>query len=131
MKLLIVDDEPSIRKAMERVAKACGWESWSCDQFGDIELLIRENGIDVMLCDYRMPPLTGVELAERIRSRGLHLPIIVMTASPDMIYPPVASRVNIRQILRKPVPVADLETAIAHVMQEVSTHGANAVVGTQ
>lgn len=61
-KLLIIDDEPGVRRSMQMIASTDGWETFSCDQFANVEGMIRDNAIDVLVCDYRMPPTTGLQI---------------------------------------------------------------------
>lgn len=120
MKLLIVDDDPSIRRAMQRLSKACGWESWSCDQFADFDSVVRDNAIELLLCDYCMPPITGLDVVQRLRDTGFQLPVIIMTGSPEGVDGRVASRLDIRWFLRKPIKMEDLQRAIAGIGADIA-----------
>jgi CheY-like chemotaxis protein len=57
----------------------------SCDQFADVVRIIRENGIDVLVCDYRMPPVTGFDLLQQVQTAGLRIPSVMISASASSI----------------------------------------------
>lgn len=113
MKLLIVDDEPGVRRSLQMIAAIDGWQTFACDQFADIETTIRDNAIDVLVCDYRMPPITGIHIIRQLRATGLCLPVIMVTASPDKIDDCTARELSIREVLKKPPNVADVRRVLA------------------
>jgi len=90
-----------------------GWEALSCDQFADVVQIIREKTIDVVVCDYRMPPITGFQVIRQVREAGLHLPIIMITANPDSVDRRIARELEVREILRKPPNVKDVRMVLA------------------
>ena len=112
-KLLIIDDEPGVRRSLEMIASTDGWETFSCDQFADVERMIRDNAIDVLFCDYRMPPITGLQIVRQVRDAGLRLPIVIITANPDNVDRQIAHELDVREILRKPANVKDIRKVLA------------------
>lgn len=120
MRLLVIDDEPTVRKSMQMIAVIEGWETFACDQFADAERMIRDNSIDVLLCDYRMPPTTGLEVIQQIRHAGLSLPIVMISANPAKIDPTAVSELNVRKILSKPPDVKDVKRALAEAAAEAA-----------
>jgi FixJ family two-component response regulator len=62
---------------------------------------------DCLLCDLNMPGLSGVELLELLRSRGIAVPAIVLTANGERL-DARTTRAGVLKVLRKPVPEADL-----------------------
>ena len=59
---------------MEMIASTDGWNAFSCDQFADFAAIIRQNAIEVLACDYRMPPLTGFDVLEQIQAAACGSP---------------------------------------------------------
>ncbi len=113
MNLLVIDDEPSVRRSLQLIASIDGWKTFSCDQFADIEGMIRDNAIDVLFCDYRMPPTTGLEVLRPLRDAGLRLPVVMITANPGNVDPGIARELEVRTILGKPTNVKDVRKALA------------------
>lgn len=80
MKILVVDDEPAVCRAVERALKYEGYEvAQACDGVEALELLARES-IDAVVLDVLMPRLDGLELCRRVRAAGDHTPILMLTA---------------------------------------------------
>lgn len=80
MKILVVDDEPAVRRAVERALKYEGYEvAQACDGVEALEMLARES-IDAVVLDVLMPRLDGLELCRRVRAAGDHTPILMLTA---------------------------------------------------
>jgi DNA-binding response OmpR family regulator len=108
MRLLVIDDEPGVRKSIQMIASIDGWETFACDQFGDAARLIRDYAIDVLVCDYQMPPITGFQIIRQLRDANLHLPVVMITANPSDIDRSVARSLGIHKILGKPADVTDV-----------------------
>jgi DNA-binding response OmpR family regulator len=120
MRLLVIDDEPTVRKSMQMIAAIDGWETFTCDQFADVERVIRDNSIDVLLCDYRMPPITGLETIQRIRDADLSLRVIMISANPGEIDRSAVRKLNVREILTKPPDVKDVRRVLAEAAAEAA-----------
>jgi two-component system response regulator MprA len=79
-KILIVEDDPAVRDALER---ALGFEGYSVDtaRDGGIALsMVREQTFDLILLDVMMPHVDGIETCRRIRASGDAVPILMLTA---------------------------------------------------
>ena len=64
-RILIVDDEKSIRNTLREILE---YEKYEVDEAEDGERginLIKENDYDVVLCDIKMPKLDGIEVLEK------------------------------------------------------------------
>ncbi len=81
-KILIVDDEPAIR---EMVCLALHQAEYACLQAGDAEAahrMLRDENPDLILLDWMLPGVSGVDFARRVRREKLRpeVPIIMLTA---------------------------------------------------
>jgi len=85
VRVLIVDDEPLARTAVEKVVSArqdVDRFDVVGDSFEAIEKLAT-NQYDVLLLDINMPELSGIELAKRITDSGASLPSLVFVTAHD------------------------------------------------
>ncbi|MEP6673164.1 MAG: response regulator [Chthoniobacter sp.] len=86
--ILVVDDDPGMLRALEKVLTSEGALVTSAKWVGDaVDLLTqRERHIDLVVTDLRMPIVTGVTLVDAIHKIFPALPVIVLTAfsSPDV-----------------------------------------------
>jgi two-component system, OmpR family, KDP operon response regulator KdpE len=76
--ILVVDDEPQIRRVMRMTLVAQGYEVSDARTGDDALELIRSDKYDLALLDVNMPGLSGLETCREIR-RGSDLPIIMVT----------------------------------------------------
>jgi two-component system response regulator (stage 0 sporulation protein F) len=114
LKILSVDDNPSIRSAMHFIFE-CPRYTVTDAEDGD-DALARLSGsdgsFDVIIVDYKMPHLTGTELVDEIRKRGIAGKIIVLSAhlSPEVRDAFEQMYVNI--IMEKPFDIYELRSTL-------------------
>jgi two-component system response regulator MprA len=80
MRILVVDDEPSVREALERVLRLDGFEVALAE---DGVQAVRELSVgspDAVLLDVLMPRLDGLEVCRRLRDVGDRTPVLMLTA---------------------------------------------------
>ena len=109
--ILVVDDDESIRDMLRGVLASAGYKvSLAAD--GEAALVaIEAERPALVLLDMRMPKVDGWEFARRLRQRGLHLPILVMTAIGDARSS--AAEIEAVGYLAKPFEVDQLLTQVA------------------
>src|SRR5262245_15291046 len=79
-RVLIVDDEPSVRLVFRTTLESSGYEVAEASD-GNLALqLMHEREFDVVLLDLRMPQFGGMETLERLREEGSQVPVVVVTA---------------------------------------------------
>lgn len=85
MKILVVDDEESIRKLVGRIVVDDGYEAcYASDGIEALRVYTREQP-DLIVLDVMMPGLNGFEVCERLRDLGATSPIIFLSAKGDII----------------------------------------------
>ena len=107
-RILIVDDEETIRLALRKFLRSRGYEveiAGAGDQA--LEVLEKES-FSLMLCDVRMPGMTGVQVVPRARALDPDLAIIMLTAVNDAESATVVLSSGASDSLMKPVELADL-----------------------
>ncbi len=84
-KLLVVDDDPVVGKSFNRVLSAKGYAVITAAN-GEEALAKLSSGIyDAVFTDIKMPGMSGIEVAERIKATRPWLPVVIVTGygSPD------------------------------------------------
>jgi two-component system response regulator MprA len=80
MRVLVVDDEPAVRQALDRALRFEGYETeMAADGVGALSA-IAERRADALLLDVAMPRLDGLEVCRRLRAAGDATPILLLTA---------------------------------------------------
>jgi two-component system response regulator MprA len=80
MRILVVDDEPAVREALERALKLEGYEvALAADGVQALQVL-DEGPPDAVVLDLLMPRVDGIELCKRMRHSGDRTPVLMLTA---------------------------------------------------
>jgi two-component system response regulator MprA len=80
VRILVVDDEPQLRRALERALKLEGYDvALAADGEQALAALADEHP-DAIVLDVLMPKLDGLEVCRRMRAAGDHTPVLVLTA---------------------------------------------------
>jgi FixJ family two-component response regulator len=110
--VLVVDDDPSVRKGLTRVLASAGY---SVEAFASArEFLERppHPGPCCLVLDVRMPGLTGIQLQEMLAAAGRRMSIVFVTGHADVPTSVKAMKAGAVDLLTKPVDAQDLIAAI-------------------
>jgi FixJ family two-component response regulator len=110
--VLVVDDDPSVRKGLTRLLAAAGY---AVEAFASArEFLARppHPGPCCLVLDVRMPGLTGIQLQELLAATGRRMSIVFVTGHADVRTSVKAMKAGAVDLLTKPVDVKDLIAAI-------------------
>jgi len=82
--ILIVDDKRVQLKTLKRGLRTKGYQVIEAISAKEaLDHLINYNHIDIILTDYAMPEMNGIELLQKIRENNKTIPVIIMTAYGD------------------------------------------------
>jgi len=117
-KIFLVDDEPSVRRALTRLLRASGLEVVS---FPSAEALLADPSLSAstpacVVADLQMPGLTGLALQDELVRRGLNLPLLVVTGHGDVPSTVRAMKSGAVDFLEKPVSESDLLDAVRRAL---------------
>lgn len=113
----LLDDEPEMRKALTRLLRAQGLAVRS---FASARELLAEpppRGPTCLVLDVAMPEMDGLQVQERLRERGVDLPIVFLSGRGDIPMSVRALKAGAEDFLTKPVDGADLLRAIRAALQ--------------
>ncbi|GAA0703956.1 two-component system response regulator [Dokdonella soli] len=121
MNVLIVDDQPSARTMLRHVVEAIGPGIHATDFGNPVEALRWSEGnvADLVLLDYRMPEMDGLEFARRFR-RSLSrrdVPIVLISVVGDEPVRQAALEAGVIDFLVKPVRPRELRTRCKNLLQ--------------
>ena len=78
-RILLIDDDPSVRDSMERTIRTAGYAVQSAANGEDGFELARDGSFDVILSDMRMPGISGLDILRRLREIKVDAAFIIMT----------------------------------------------------
>ncbi len=84
MKILIAEDEKQIANSLKKNFADEGYSAVIVEDGEEAVDVISKNDFDVLLLDWRMPKLTGLEVCKRLRKIGYNKPIVLLTALSDV-----------------------------------------------
>ncbi len=119
MRLLIVDDEHSIRFSLKKYFERRSFDVDVASTLEEARALLNQHPFDVIILDIRLGPdlqTGGLDLIADIRATSAAARIIVLSGylSPETIERAHSLRANL--ILNKPQPLAQLEQAIRQIL---------------
>jgi CheY-like chemotaxis protein len=122
-----VDDQFINRTILERQLSPCGIGVTLCRSGQEALSALAQGSFDVILTDYEMPEMNGLQLASRLRAQGIETPIILLTSNPAAAREADGYQ-HLASVLQKPILRADLyrhlqalETPIQPSIAPVST----------
>ena len=121
-RVLVVDDDPALRRVCARALGHEGWEVVLAEDGRDAIAAMNRNGepFDCVVSDVNMPELDGFGLVEAIRKHDDDLPVLLMTGDPSLDGAVRAIDSGAVSYLSKPF---DQETLVAAVARAARRHG--------
>jgi FixJ family two-component response regulator len=116
--VFVVDDDDSIRKALERLIQS---EGLNVETFSSaVEFLEREcfEGPCCLVLDVQMPGLDGLALQEEMQKRDFSMPIIFLTGHGDIPMSVKVMKAGAEDFLTKPFKVQELLDAIHEALEK-------------
>ena len=84
MRILMIEDDESIARVMQRGLRAHGHQTVLAETGEDGVLLATDETVDLVLLDISLPGLNGHQVLERIRAERPRLPVMMLTARSDV-----------------------------------------------
>jgi len=116
MKLLIVDDSKAMRAIVRRHVQAVGIRELEIEEAADgaeaLELIRRQRP-DLVLSDWNMPTMTGIELLEALRAEGIDVPFGFVTSESQDTFQERAFDAGAQFVIAKPFTDDDFTRALA------------------
>lgn len=112
-KIVIIDDEPGIREVLRIHLNAAGYEVFSADcATGGLDL-VRTSGPDMVICDYALPDLRGLDLVATIKSERPGIPLVIISGFLEDSIEDEAREAGVVGCLKKPFSKKVLLDAVA------------------
>ena len=117
-RILVVDDEPIASRNLASILEHEGYAATQAHDVAAALQLLEQQEFDVVLTDYLMQPLTGLELLRRLKSRWPGIEVIVVTAFPDVNTAVEVMRAGAYYYLAKPYEAAEARMLTAKALEK-------------
>ena len=127
--IYVVDDDTDVLGSLRFLLETDGFDVRT---FRSAAALLNESvadGADCFVIDYKMPAMTGIDLANRLRNHHADTPIILITGYPDENILEKAAAAGIHHVLLKPHIEESLITRIRGAIQEGPPAGRSTLRG--
>jgi two-component system chemotaxis response regulator CheY len=119
VRILIVDDSKAMRAIVMRTLRQAGYGDRALEEAGDgLEALkaIRASAPDLVLCDWNMPEMSGIELLQALRALGLRVKFGFVTSEGSPEVRRTAADCGALFMIAKPFTVETIKTTLASFM---------------
>ena len=122
-RLLVVDDDPGLLRAVAETLRAEGYEVTTARRGAEALVRVAESLPDLIVSDIRMPGMDGYELVRNLRSsaRARLIPIIFLTAKDETADRIAGFRSGVDAYLTKPFEPDELLAVVANILKRVES----------
>ncbi len=114
--VLVVDDDMAVCRILQRMLNDEQYQVQISQSVADAKEVIEQKPFDVYVMDYKLPDGTGLDLAERIRSKGSEAPIILISGYDPSAVAVRAEKLHISNIIEKPFARATICGAVKNAL---------------
>jgi len=115
--ILIVEDDAEVSRVLTQMIANMGYIAHSCNRADEALTFLETHKIDLMLVDYRMPELTGLDLISILKEEGRMLPVIMMTGYDETEARAFAEKRDQLIVLKKPIDLPVLTAAMEKALR--------------
>jgi DNA-binding NtrC family response regulator len=115
--VLYVDDEPAIGLILQDTLERLGHSAIGATNVPEALQALSRNRIDLIISDYRMPGLSGLEFLEVLRDQGRDIPVIMLTGYATIEHAVASIKAGASDYITKPVQPEQLEHAVTQALE--------------
>ena len=115
-RILVVEDDVDLRETLGRALSREGYQVSFAGDGSEAISVVKQRPYDLMILDLVMPKMGGIKMLEELRSLGLTIPSIVITAFGDRFLYQRAMELGASEFLMKPVKLVEVYRAVRSVL---------------
>ena len=116
-RILYVDDEPAIRLVLQDTLERFGHEAVGAGSVPEALAALQHGNIDLIISDFRMPGLSGIEFLQLLREQGQHIPLIILTGYATIEHAVAAIKAGASDYITKPLQPEQLDHAVTQALE--------------
>jgi two-component system response regulator FixJ len=114
----VVDDDTDVLGSLRFLLETDGFDVRTFRCGAALLNAIAAGDVDCLVIDYKMPAMSGIDLASRLRNRDIDTPIILITGYPDERIAEKAAAAGIRHVVLKPHLEESLVSRVRDAIRE-------------
>ncbi|MCX5497397.1 response regulator transcription factor [Kaistia dalseonensis] len=118
--ILVVDDDPEIRKLLGRYLDAQGLRVALAADRRELEEKLMTQQIDLIVLDVMLPDGSGLDICRQLRDRRPHIPVILLTALKEEVDRIIGLEIGADDYLGKPFNPRELVARIRAVLRRIT-----------
>lgn len=111
-KILVIDDEMTIRFLLREAIEDWGYEFLEASRAMQGIEIVKEGGVDLVLLDIQLPQMNGLEAVQRIKEIDENIPVFMVTAFHNLQNVVEMLDVTVQGFVPKPFNIDELEEMI-------------------
>jgi len=115
-KVLVVDDDPAVRKSFDRVLSNKGYAVITAESGEEALAKLNEEKYDIVYSDIRMPGISGLEVAETVKANRPWTPVVIITGFGSDAAEARAKAAGVSGFLHKPLSPEMIEDSARDVL---------------
>lgn len=128
IRILVVDDEKAVRDLLSDAIRQTGFEVLSASNGDEALSLVREEDINIAICDIRMPGMNGIDLLKKIRDISPETIVVLITAYASVETAVEALRYGAFDYILKPLIDEDVMAKIMRIDQYLNIKRENQIL---
>src|SRR5436190_12490930 len=116
-RILVVDDEERMASVVAMALGRAGWDCETCHDGNEALRALNARGADVVVSDWKMAGMDGLELLEKLRAKRPDLPVILITAFASVPSAVAAMRAGAFDYVTKPFDNDELRAIVARALE--------------
>ncbi len=126
--ILYLDDEPAIGLILEDTLERAGHRTIGAQTVPQALQALAEQDVDLIISDYRMPGITGLEFLELLHQEGSTVPLIMLTGYATIEHAVASIKAGAIDYITKPVSPEQLELAVSQALEVVRLRRENSAL---
>ncbi|MFA6230087.1 MAG: chemotaxis response regulator CheY [Rhodanobacter sp.] len=131
MKILVVDDFSTMRRIVRNLLVELGFSGALIQEADDGEsalTMLRAQSFDLVVTDWNMPNMTGIELLRAIRAEAAlkTMPVLMVTAENNRDQIIAAAQAGVNGYVVKPFTAVTLKEKLTKIFERIAASGASA-----
>ena len=101
--ILVADDDRTCRDSIQKVLEREGHTVQSAESVDQALEALTVHDFDLVVCDYRMPGKTGIDLLTELKRRQAGVPVLMISAYADALAEAAILQLGALEVLKKPI----------------------------